>query len=109
MCFKDRGWYPRENVEDGLLGIELNDDREGASRNKGGKIYNRILSNVLKSLRVNEDSRQQELASRILQACPELVAGYVLPPPLPLPSYSFIAICDTNIFQSITGIGPVAD
>ncbi|KAF5363710.1 hypothetical protein D9756_001121 [Leucocoprinus leucothites] len=60
ICFKDRGWYPREDSED----------------ERGGKIYNKILANVLKTLKVNEDSRQQELARRILEACPELVAGY---------------------------------
>jgi nucleolar pre-ribosomal-associated protein 1 len=45
---------------------------------KGGKIYNKILSNILKSLKVNEDARQQELALKILVACPELVAGYAV-------------------------------
>jgi nucleolar pre-ribosomal-associated protein 1 len=59
ICFRDRGWYPREDPDD----------------EKGGKIYNKILANVLKTLKVNEDSRQQELARRILEACPELVAG----------------------------------
>ncbi|KAG6828136.1 hypothetical protein H0H92_009090 [Tricholoma furcatifolium] len=61
ICFKDRGWYPRES--DG--------DEEGR-----GKIYNRILANVLKSLKVNEDLRHQELALKTMAACPELVAGY---------------------------------
>ncbi|EGO30148.1 hypothetical protein SERLADRAFT_444262 [Serpula lacrymans var. lacrymans S7.9] len=69
ICFKDRGWYPRES-EDVL---EADDER---SARRGGKIYNKILSNVLKNLKVNEDSRQQELASKIMLACPELVAGY---------------------------------
>lgn len=67
ICFRDRGWYFRED--------EAEDE-------KGGKIYNKILSNVLKTLKVNEDSRQQELARRILEACPELVAVYVPPPRL---------------------------
>ncbi|KAG2153453.1 ribosome 60S biogenesis N-terminal-domain-containing protein [Suillus bovinus] len=65
ICFRDRGWYPRDtdaNVVD--------------EPKKGGKIYNKILSNILKSLKVNEDARQQELALKILAACPELVAGY---------------------------------
>ncbi|KAG0699762.1 hypothetical protein DFH29DRAFT_990668 [Suillus ampliporus] len=65
ICFKDRGWYPRDTDADVV------DEPQ-----KGGKIYNKILSNVLKSLKVNEDARQQELASKILVACPELVAGY---------------------------------
>ncbi|KAG5724436.1 Laccase-2 [Termitomyces sp. T112] len=62
ICFKDRGWYPRES--------------DGEDEPGRGKIYNRILANVLKTLKVNEDLRQQELALKILAACPELVAGY---------------------------------
>jgi hypothetical protein len=60
LCFKDNGWYPREDESGG-----------------GPKIFNKILANVAKSLKVNEDPRQQELALRILGACPELVAGYI--------------------------------
>lgn len=70
ICFRDRGWYPRET-----------DDvaKEGSGRKAdAGKVYNRILGNILNGLKVNEDSRQQELALRIMKACPELVAGYVL-------------------------------
>ncbi|KAG6873594.1 hypothetical protein C0995_013967 [Termitomyces sp. Mi166 len=62
ICFKDRGWYLRES--------------DGEDEPGRGKIYNRILANVLKTLKVNEDLRQQELALKILAACPELVAGY---------------------------------
>jgi len=69
ICFKDRGWYPRDTDSDVV------DEPQ-----KGGKIYNKILSNVLKTLKVNEDARQQELALKILVACPELVAGYAVPP-----------------------------
>lgn len=50
------------------------DDRAGT---KGGKIYNKILANVLRSLKVNEDPRQQELALKVLASCPELVSGCV--------------------------------
>ncbi|KAM5540626.1 hypothetical protein V8D89_005657 [Ganoderma adspersum] len=76
ICFHDRGWYPREIDTDqrGLLGID--EHAEDNSRQKGGKIYNKIIANVLKTLKVNEDPRQQELALKILAACPELVAGY---------------------------------
>ncbi|KAG5640903.1 hypothetical protein DXG03_006683 [Asterophora parasitica] len=63
ICFRDRGWYPRES-DDG--------DDETAR----GKIHNKILANVLKSLKVNEDLRQQELALKVMGACPELVSGY---------------------------------
>jgi len=45
-------------------------------RKKSSKIYNKILANILKTLKVNEDARQQELAIKTLAACPELVAGY---------------------------------
>ncbi|KAG6905791.1 hypothetical protein DXG01_000716 [Tephrocybe rancida] len=62
ICFKDRGWYPRES--------------DGEDEPGRGKIYNRILANILKTLKVNEDLRQQELALKIMGACPELVAGY---------------------------------
>lgn len=67
VCFADNGWYPRSGDDD---------DRERHPQ-KGGRIYNKILSNVLKMLRVNEDPRQQELALKILAACPELVGGYL--------------------------------
>ncbi|KAG5635154.1 hypothetical protein H0H81_012205 [Sphagnurus paluster] len=65
ICFRDRGWYPRDT--DG----ESNDDSPGR-----GKIYNKILSNILKGLKVNEDPRQQELGLKIMSACAELVSGY---------------------------------
>ncbi|KAG1894474.1 uncharacterized protein F5891DRAFT_1255164 [Suillus fuscotomentosus] len=64
-AFGDRGWYPRD------IDADVVDEPK-----KSRKIYNKILSNILKSLKVNEDARQQELASKILMACPELGAGY---------------------------------
>ncbi|KZT20563.1 hypothetical protein NEOLEDRAFT_1140540 [Neolentinus lepideus HHB14362 ss-1] len=71
VCFKDRGWYPRETEE------EDPEDREGKIGNqRGSRIYNKILLNVLKVLKVNEDPRQQELGLKILGVCPELVAVY---------------------------------
>lgn len=66
VCFKDKGWYPRE--------LQLVPDSED---HKTGKIYNKILANLLKSLKVNDDLRQQELALKIMVACPELVSGSV--------------------------------
>ena len=71
ICFKDNGWYPREQDADEKV---TNDDPDLPVQ-KGSKIYNKILSNVLKTLKVNEDPRQQELALRIMASCPELVAG----------------------------------
>ena len=70
ICFKDRGWYPRETELDDVASKEVD------MMKRTGRIYNRILANVLKILKVNEDSRQQELAIKILEACPELVAGF---------------------------------
>ncbi|KAA1478653.1 hypothetical protein DENSPDRAFT_692792 [Dentipellis sp. KUC8613] len=72
ICFKDRGWYPRETDEDSTVVAEEVDVRSS----KNGRIYNKILANILRGLKVNEDARQQELALKILAACPELVAGY---------------------------------
>ncbi|KAF7314245.1 hypothetical protein MKEN_00897000 [Mycena kentingensis (nom. inval.)] len=69
ICFKDKGWYPRTSDTP-----EDEDDRR--PRDRAGKIHNKILANILKTLQVNEDSRQQELALKIMSACPELVAGY---------------------------------
>ena len=75
ICFKDRGWYPRETDSDGT-GIGVDPEEDGV--NQRGKFYNKILANVVKGLKVNEDPRQQELTFKILQACPELVSGYAL-------------------------------
>lgn len=71
ICFKDRGWYPRDSDGDDSAAV-IDDDEPAIRRN--GKIYNKILANLLKSLKVNEDLRQQELALKIMTACPELVA-----------------------------------
>lgn len=73
ICFKDRGWYPRESDGDDRAGHA--DDQYMA--HKTGRIYNKILANLLKTLKVNEDSRQQELAIKIMTACPELVTRRV--------------------------------
>ncbi|KAI9466647.1 ribosome 60S biogenesis N-terminal-domain-containing protein [Lactarius psammicola] len=72
VCFKDRGWYPRETEDESKLTQSGNDE----TAPKSARIYNKILSHLLKSLKVNEDPRQQELALRIMSACPELVSGY---------------------------------
>jgi len=71
VCFKDRGWYPR--------GLEASSaqDEEDPQTQRGGKVYNKILANILRKLKINEDLRQQELALKILAACPELSSGCV--------------------------------
>ncbi|CAA7269153.1 unnamed protein product [Cyclocybe aegerita] len=72
ICFKDRGWYPREaHVDEG----GAKEDEQEGGRKRTGSIYNKILANVLKTLKVNEDARQQELALKILLGSPELVSG----------------------------------
>ncbi|KAF8665731.1 hypothetical protein AX16_000179 [Volvariella volvacea WC 439] len=71
ICFKDRGWYPRETEEEASLAKD-----EALNQAKGSRIYNKILANILKTLKVNEDPRQQELALKIMTGCPELVASY---------------------------------
>jgi nucleolar pre-ribosomal-associated protein 1 len=71
ICFKDQGWYLR--ISDG--DEKSPQDGDELSMQRGGKIYNKILANVLKTLKVNEDPRQQELALEIMTACPELPAG----------------------------------
>ncbi|KAI0368460.1 hypothetical protein BV20DRAFT_969281 [Pilatotrama ljubarskyi] len=76
LCFHDRGWYLRETDTDQKGLADAQERADGEETQKGGKIYNKILANVLKTLKVNEDPRQQELALKILAACPELVAGY---------------------------------
>ncbi|KAK7040796.1 hypothetical protein VNI00_009702 [Paramarasmius palmivorus] len=70
VCFRDRGWYPPLDGESA--------ESESSQNGAGGRsrVYNKILSNVLKNLKANEDLRQQELALRIMGSCPELVAGY---------------------------------
>ena len=77
LCFHDRGWYPRETDSDQHVPADT-DERtpHDAGSSKGSKVHNKILANVLKTLKVNEDPRQQELALKIFAACPELVAGY---------------------------------
>ncbi|KAI0687369.1 ribosome 60S biogenesis N-terminal-domain-containing protein, partial [Cerioporus squamosus] len=68
---------PARPTRDSVAQATTGDGRTDVdSSQKGGKIYNKILANVVKTLKVNEDPRQQELALKILSACPELVSGY---------------------------------
>lgn len=73
VCFKDRGWYPRETEGESKPDQSSNDEMTS----KNTRIYNKILAQLLKTLKVNDDPRQQELALKIMTACPELVSGYV--------------------------------
>jgi nucleolar pre-ribosomal-associated protein 1 len=83
LCFKDNGWYPRqEDDEYPVTDEEIEDPesyrtvRDGQRQDRTGKTYNRIIGHLLKNLRPTEDARHQELAMKIFQACPELVHGY---------------------------------
>ncbi|KAH9853304.1 ribosome 60S biogenesis N-terminal-domain-containing protein [Lenzites betulinus] len=76
LCFHDRGWYPREIDLDQKASADMDGRGDSEKAQKGGRIYNKILANVVKTLKVNEDPRQQELALKILAACPELISGY---------------------------------
>ncbi|KAF8505077.1 ribosome 60S biogenesis N-terminal-domain-containing protein, partial [Hysterangium stoloniferum] len=78
ICFRDRGWYPRDNSsEEGASNAsEMVLEDEALGKKQGGRIYNKILANIIKGFKVNEDPRQQELTFKILEACPELIAGY---------------------------------
>lgn len=74
ICFKDNGWYSREDDRENFGGDDPIANAQGPPR---FKIYNKILAGVAKTLRLSDDPRQRELALRILKACPELVAGLV--------------------------------
>ena len=77
LCFHDRGWYARESDGDQQTLTEAEEhNTSDVGFSKGSKVHNKILANILKMLKVNEDPRQQELALKILAACPELVASY---------------------------------
>ncbi|KAK7048326.1 ribosome 60S biogenesis N-terminal-domain-containing protein [Favolaschia claudopus] len=102
ICFRDRGWYPRTSETDNAQG---DDDDVLPSRDRGGKIHNKILGNVLKTLKVNEDLRQQELALKIMAACPELVAGYWSSAGLTLePRLSSKWIANISFFGSVLSL-----
>ncbi|WFC94024.1 hypothetical protein MBRA1_000651 [Malassezia brasiliensis] len=64
LCYQDRGWYPKL------------DDGARAAPAEGG-VYNKVLAHLVRQLSPIDDLRQQELALRILGACPELVASYL--------------------------------
>lgn len=101
VCFKDRGWYPRESEE----GDNADDSETKSSNQRGSKIYNKILLNLLKTLKPNEDPRQQELALKILAACPELVAAYWPAAALTLePRLSSKWIANISFFGSVISL-----
>ncbi|KIY73323.1 hypothetical protein CYLTODRAFT_485490 [Cylindrobasidium torrendii FP15055 ss-10] len=101
VCFKETGWYPRENVEDDRPFAEEGEEEVGTK----SKIYNKILNNLLRNLKPNEDPRQQELVLKILAACPELIAGYWTSAGLTLePRLSSRWLTNIAIFGSIVSL-----
>ncbi|KAG9028531.1 hypothetical protein FS842_004745 [Serendipita sp. 407] len=74
VCFRDGGWYPREEDEGAIDEYSTNDNKPRGSR----KLYNPILGRFLKHLRPTEDARQQELIIRMFQSCTELVGGCII-------------------------------
>ncbi|KAK4684154.1 nucleolar pre-ribosomal-associated protein 1, partial [Tremellales sp. Uapishka_1] len=76
ICFPDEGWYPRKGTED----VVEEERGVGDAREKGRKgLHNRILSNVIRRLGgkvVDDEGGVGEWVVKVLQACPELVAGY---------------------------------
>lgn len=103
ICFADNGWYPR--TEGDSVGAVGDEGGISGSAQLGGKVYNKILANALKTLKVNDDARQQELALKILQACPELVAGYLSSAGLTLePRLSSKWLANIAFFGSIVSL-----
>ncbi|KAF9068316.1 ribosome 60S biogenesis N-terminal-domain-containing protein [Rhodocollybia butyracea] len=85
VCFRDKGWYP-SNHSDKISYDDVVDlgathsnvpyaDEDSQSNHHKFNIHNPLLLRVLRLLSPSADPRQQELAARILEACPELVAS----------------------------------
>ncbi|KZS90936.1 hypothetical protein SISNIDRAFT_487949 [Sistotremastrum niveocremeum HHB9708] len=74
LCFKSNGWYPRDTD---TLPLSTENEEEGEKKVGTGneRIFNKPLSNLLRTLRPG-DSRQQELIIKILEAAPELISRY---------------------------------
>ncbi|KAG8877942.1 hypothetical protein FRB97_002907 [Tulasnella sp. 331] len=66
ICFKSRGWYPRQ-----VNTLDISQDNKHSA-----KLYNTVLLHFITTLKANEDVRQQELVLKVLEACPELVSEY---------------------------------
>ncbi|KAK0554438.1 hypothetical protein OC845_000699 [Tilletia horrida] len=86
ICFKDDSWYPRSHYQAAALASETEEvaarrtDRfskmDGSLSLENG-LYNRVLLGVLRHLTPTRSLPHQELAFRILEACPELVGAYL--------------------------------
>ena len=71
ICFADLGWYDSLETK--------NSARENAAEASEPRyrIRNKILLNLLRFLKIEDDARQYELACRILSCCPELVSPFL--------------------------------
>lgn len=77
LCFIDDGWYPRQVDDKGKDEDEVRGNREDREKQK---LHNRVLANVIRKLGarvIDDDGRLGDLVTKIVKACPELVAGYV--------------------------------
>lgn len=75
LCFADEGWYPRQVDNKASEGDELRGNREDRERQK---LHNRVLANIIRKLGarvIDDDGRLGEIVTKIVKACPELVAG----------------------------------
>lgn len=84
LCFKDQGWYPR-----GTESLDLLDDEDqgAGSKGRGGTaaahtsgVHNKVIREVLRSIGsdglVGDEDGVAQLVLKVLESCPELVAGY---------------------------------
>ncbi|KAJ7863151.1 ribosome 60S biogenesis N-terminal-domain-containing protein [Mycena olivaceomarginata] len=85
ICFKDRGWYPRKSETEGAQ----DDEGDVPSRDRGKKIYNKILANILKRSRSWLHAPNFYWSAAGLTLEPRLVLRTVLS--LPVPADSFLS------------------
>lgn len=75
LCFADDGWYPRQVDDKGVNEDDVRGNREDKEKQK---LHNRILSNVIRKLGarvIDNDGKLGEIVTKIVNACPELIAG----------------------------------
>ncbi|KAJ3758762.1 hypothetical protein EV360DRAFT_43250 [Lentinula raphanica] len=86
LCFRDQGWYPpshsdkledREDEADSAPAHipSMSHGDEDTPKSHRYTSHNPLLLRVLRLLTPTNDSRQQELAARILEACPGLTSS----------------------------------
>ena len=87
ICFPDEGWYPRQGKDD-LLGYDEMAGEKEENGNQGNDrderfrkgLHNRILSNIVRrvGMKAVDHGGIGEWVLRVMQACPEIVAGWVV-------------------------------